>query len=127
MKKNLVWALLSLVAIVGVAIADSVGPKPVVYTTPNTTQGVNVNEEFLFTIYYQYTEELLVSNPIDGVDDSWLWWWERNDKEVRTLDYVGVIETYNTTVTYTIRAINRFDESNAYLTYMTGDEPPYLK
>ena len=125
MKKSIFTALLSLVAIVGIAFANNDNPEPVVSILPDEPQVVCVDEDFSFSIYYQYTEELVVTG--NGRSNQWIWWWNRNDSDVKVTTYTDEILTYNTIVVYTVIATNDYGSANASVIYMTLDEPQTCK
>lgn len=125
MKKKIFAALLNLAAISGIAIANNDNPEPVVSILPDEPQVVCVGEDFLFSIYYQYTEELVVTG--NGRSNQWIWWWDRNDPEVKVTTYTDEILEYNKIVVYTVIATNDYGSDNTSVIYMTLDEPQTCK
>ena len=121
MKKTIFTALLSLVAIVGIAFANNDKPKPVVNILPDSPQYVFAEEEFSFLIYYQYTEQLVITG--NGRSNQWIWWWDRNDPEVNVITYTDEILEYGWTVEYEVIAVNDYGQDTDKVIYTTFDEP----
>ena len=117
-KTKLFAALLSLASVAGIAIAEN--EKPIISTSPYGTINVQVDEEFTFTIRYQWTERIVIAaNDLEN-ESPFVWWWNRAEADMHTLEHTGVIETPNTTRVYTIAAFNGIESTRVSVTYQTG-------
>lgn len=113
MKKTIFTALLSLVAIICIAIG-----KPYVTLTAQGPVGVLPNEPYTFTIAYYNVQEMVIE--INGVSDGqWLWWWDREQLEWNYVDYTDRMDEYNMTNTYKVTVINGQERNYAEIVYCT--------
>ncbi|MBO7213681.1 MAG: hypothetical protein J6U99_03905 [Rikenellaceae bacterium] len=113
MKKTIFTALLSLVAIICIAIG-----KPYVTLTAQGPVGVLPNEPFTFTIAYYNVQEMVIE--VNGVpDEQWLWWWEREQEEWNYESYTDQLTEYNMTNRYSVTVTNDQEHDFEEIVYCT--------